>query len=274
MATTTGYRGNQGANQVNEERGRSPFLWANFPLEDIQRDNGKGWFDGDEFLAPTNIVAGAEAAFGDYLGFADTGGTVTEAAESGGVRVLGSDGDNEGASFRRRAQPFKIAQGQGDFAFECRVKFSTITDAKHGLFVGLMEAAALTATVPIAAAGTIADQNLVGFHRLEGDGDQIDVIYKANGITQVTLQADALPTQYVLVADTWIKLGMRYFSSDYKLKFYANGLEIASYTLIATAGDPFPNDVQLGFVIALLNNTATLPGTASIDWWYAAQVAA
>lgn len=274
MATTTQYRGNQAANQVNEDRGRSPFLWAGFPIEDILRDNNKGWFDGDEFLDSIDVAAGSEAAYGNYLGFASTGGSVANGTDVGGVRTLSSDGDNEGASFRRRSCPFKIARGQGKFVFECRVKFSTITDTKNGVFVGLMESASLTATVPIAAAGTLADQNLVGFHRLEGDGDQIDCVYKANGVTQVNVQTDALPTQYVLAADTWIKLGMIYDPDDYSLKFFANGVQIASYTVVSSAGTDFPNDVNLGFVIAILNATGTTPGDASIDWWYAGQLAA
>jgi hypothetical protein len=128
---------------------------------------------------------------------------------------------------------------------------------------------ALTATVPITAAGAIADVNIVGFHRLEGDGDQFDTIYKADGVTQVTVQADAA----VIVADTWVKLGMVFDPSNNSLSFYRNGVKLSTtYTVVAAAGTDFPNDVRLGFVIAVLNATASTPGSSEIDWVRIAQL--
>lgn len=239
--------------QVDAEMA-TPGLWSH------------SWENFDEFgfAVPTT-----EGAIGKHKGFSSTGGLFTRVDEEGGVIGLGSDGDNEGSSIGQAFFPFKIIQNAGELVFEARVKSSTIADTKHGIFVGLIESAALSATVPIAANGTLADQNLVGFHRLEGDGDKIDTVYKADGVTAVTVKADAI----TLVADTYVKLGMVFNrGGDNVLRFYKNGVELADTKAIpSAAGTDFPNDVRLGWVIAALNATATTPGTASADWIRVAQ---
>jgi hypothetical protein len=129
---------------------------------------------------------------------------------------------------------------------------------------------ALTATSPITALGAIADINIVGFHRLEGDGDMFDTVYKADGVAQVTVQADAI----TLAADTWVKVGIVFNPLNNELSFYRNGVKLSGTKIIpSVAGTDFPNDVRLGLVIALLNATGTTPGSSEIDWWRAAQLA-
>jgi hypothetical protein len=206
-----------------------------------------------------------------YKMFRSAGGTIVPADERAGVITLSSDGDNEGAIIGTSMLPFQIDRDLGRFACEFRIKTSTITDTKHGFLLGLMDTASFSATVPIAAAGTLADENFVGFHRLEGDGDYVDTVYKADGVTQVTVKADAK----VLVADTFIKLGMRFNPEDNILRFYANGVELPDTKTIPTAdGTDFPNDVRMGLFFAVLNATGTTPGNSSIDWWRANQVPA
>ena len=273
MTNIVNYAGNQGTNDVNDADSKfSPFIWKDCPLRELRDGTVEGWFDEDDFMSFVPVTAGSVASFGGYHGFADTGGTVVVADEVGGAVTLSSDGDNEGASIARQIKAFQISRSHGKLWFEARVKSSTIADTKHGFFLGLIDTATLSATVPIAADGTLADENLVGFHRLEGDGDQVDAVYKANGVTQVTVQADALGT--ALVADTYKKLGMIYNPADYKLKFYENGVEIASYTVVAAAGTDFPNDVRMGLVFAVLNATASTPGSSTIDKFRIAQLAA
>lgn len=251
-------------------RGPSDGIWGDCPVLEILRGIKDGIFIEDDFLSGPRVAAGAEAAYGRYRGFADTGGLVADGGEWGGTLDLSSDGDNEGASFRTSCAPFQIARGQGKLWFECRIKSSTIADTKHGIFVGMMADNALTATVPITAAGAIADVNIVGFHRLEGDGDQFDTVYKADGVTQVTVGSDAVTIE----AATWVKLGFVFDPKTYVLTFYKNGVKLASsYTVVAAAGTDFPNDVRLGLVVAMLNATASTPGSAEIDWWRAAQLA-
>lgn len=252
-----------GASLADTSRGPSPSIWSDFPATDIRHGIKDGYEIFDDFLLGPRVSAGAEASYCGYRGFADTGGLIADGGEIGGTLVLSSDGDNEGASFRTQCAPFQISRNHGKLWFEARVKSSLIDDTKHGIFIGLMADVALTATSPITAAGAIADVNLVGFHRLEGDGDRFDTVYKADGVTQVSVQADAV----TIVADTYVKLGMVYNPKDFSLTFYSNGVKLATtYTVVAAAGTDFPNDVRLGLVMAVLNATASTPGSSEIDW--------
>ena len=267
----TQYKGSQtgGLSSANDRR-PSPSIWADCPALEIASGIRDGIHIFDDFGNGPQVAAGAEADYAGYRGFADTGGSLADGGEWGGTLVASSDGDNEGAGIRTGVAPFQIDIGQGKFWFEARVKTSTITDNKHGIILGLMESTAITATVPITAAGAIADVNMVGFHRLETDGDYFDTVYKANGVTQVTVKSDAV----LLVADTYVKLGMVFDPSTNVLKFYVNGVPLAdSKTIPAADGTDFPNDVRLGMVFHVLNATATTPGSSEIDWWRAAQLA-
>lgn len=277
MTNVRQYIGNQGDNTVNEDREPSPFIWGDCPWEAIRSGAVAGYarhWEFDGFKTSTNVNA-AEAYWSEGLKvFGSDGAAIAAVDQQFGAVSLTSDGDNEGLSIAQFGQPLQIDQGKGKLWFEARIKTSTITDTKHGIFLGLCDSTALTATVPIAAAGTLADLNFVGFHRLEGDGDQIDCVYKANGVTQVTQEADALPTAYVLVADTYIKLGLKYFAdADYTLRWYANGVKLDEKAIPAADGTDFPNDVRLGWVLAILNATATTPGTTTVDWVRVAQLA-
>jgi len=257
-------------------RGPSQNLWKDCPdIGYLLNHPSDGWFifqDFVNFRTSSNINA-AEAHWADgYRVFGSNGGAIAnETDERGGVVTISSDGDDEGVGIGTMGQPFQIDQALGNLWFEARVKTSTIADTKHGFFLGLADSTAMTATVPIAADGTLANLNFVGFHRLEGDGDYVDTVYKADGVTQVTVKSDA----QVLVADTFIKLGMRYDASGQVLKFFVNGTQLAdTKTIPAADGTDFPNDVRLGMCFAVLNATGTTPGNSSIDWWRCVQAPA
>ena len=224
------YRGSQALGLLDVSRGPSQSIWGDCPILEIINGITDGVIHFDEFQAGPRVAAGAEASYagggGGYRGFADTGGLVADGGEIGGTLVMSSDGDNEGASFRMACSPFQIARNQGKLWFEARIKTDTITDTKNGIFVGLMADNALTAVSPITALGAIADVNIVGFHRLEGDGDYFDTIYKADGVTQVTVQADAA----VIVVDTYVKLGMVFDPTNNTLSFYRNGVSSEPHT--------------------------------------------
>lgn len=256
----------------NSGAGLSPGLWKDCPIDEINGNNNNGYGFFDDFNDIAYTVPTTEANFGRYRGFSSTGGVLANmATELGGVLTLGSDGDNEGSSIGQVGFPYKISLSNKSLWFECRVKSSTISDTKHGILVGLVGATAITTTrsvltaiEPIAADGTIVDTNFVGFHRLEGDGDYFNTVYKADGVTQVTVKDNAK----VIVADTYVKLGMywNYFTGI--LTFYADGVALPdTYTMASGAGTDFPNDVTLGLVMAVLNATGTTPGNAYIDWW-------
>lgn len=283
MSAFPQYRGNFGDNVANTGSNPSPYIWGDCPWDSIESGKIRGytrWFDFDRFKASSNVNA-AEAywaegfnVFGSDGAPVTLGSNSTVGAPAFGTVTIGSDGDNEGASIRQSQANLMITgpnatstSRSGKLWMEARIKSSTITDTKHGIFCGLMDTTAVSATVPIAAAGTLADVNLVGFHRLEGDGDYLDCVYKANGVTAVTVEADS----QVLVADTYVKVGMVYNPSTYVLTFYGNGIALCTKEVPAAAGTDFPNDVQLGFVFAVLNATASTPGTSTIDWVKLAQ---
>lgn len=266
-------------NRSDENTAQNPSssIWrTNFAYEDIVMGNVPGvahHFDFSNFRTSSDVAA--SEAFWAGMGlkvFGSTGAPVATLDEIGGGTTISSDGDNEGASIGMMGRPFQISRSYKKLCFEARVKTSTIADTKHGFFLGLIDSSALSSTVPIAAAGTLADENFVGFHRLEGDGDYVDTVYKADTVTQVTVGSDAA----VLVADTWIKLGFVYEPSDsngvFYMTFYKNGVPLADKKQIpSAAGTDFPNDVRLGFVFAVLNATASTPGTSTIQWARIAQ---
>jgi hypothetical protein len=266
-------------------RNPSRSIWGNCPWDAILEGSIGGYYFWDDFMSAQPTVATTEAnwaAGNGYAQYSDTGGTITnDTTELGGAVAIGAPADNAGCSFRTLITPFKLAQASKRFWFEARILSSTITDAKHNIFIGLMENTSLTATVPITATGTLADKNLVGFQRPEtartvaGTGGGImNTVYKASGVTAVTVQADAV----TLTAGAYVKLGMYYEPSgdrqgSYALKFYANGVQLATSKLLPSAvGTDFPNGISLGPVFAVLNATGSTPGTSSIDWWRAASL--
>jgi len=254
---------------ANTKRVRSASIWGDCPVEAIQSGDENGIFIFDDFEFGPLVAAGSEAATQLYKGFASTGGSVVTGDEWGGTLVLSSDDDNEGASFGMRQYPFQISRSHGKLWFECRLKVTSIANTTFGVLVGLIDSSTLSATVPITAAGALADENFVGFHRLEGDGDYFDTVYKADGVTAVTVGSDA----GVIVADTYVKLGMKFDPRTNKLTFYKDGVALANTkTIPSAAGTDFPNDVRLGLVIAVLNAAGSSPGSCEIDWWACAQV--
>lgn len=257
---------------ADTNRGFSQNIWADCPIARILEDNSVGRLDRLDFgsFRTSADINAAEAHWQSGLKvFGSLGGSLVALDAHGGGVTLAADGDNEGVSIGQMVYPYQISRSHEKLWFEASVKFSTIADTKFGAFIGLIDASALSATVPIAADGTLADENLVGWHRLEGDGDKVDAVYKANGVTQVTVEADA----GTLVADTWIKLGFKWDPDDnYKLKFHVDGAFVDSYTMATADGTDFPNDVRLGIVIAMLNATATTPGSMSIRWLQVAQI--
>jgi hypothetical protein len=281
------YAGNLGSAQSNDQFSRG--VWYDCPLEAIRDGELAGRIFEFNFDTLPTTPPTTEGAFGLFSAFTSTGGFI-QSATGGAGWDMGSDGDNEGASIRSKAPAFQVDRSTYKFWFEARVTTSTITDTKHNIFVGMMEDAALTATVPITAAGALADQNLFGFFRPEtarstaGTGGAImNTVYKANGVASVTVQNDAV----ALSADPYVNLGMMFEPSvdplvqdptmanlgKYNLFFYVNGIRCSSYKQIPTAqGTDFPNDVKLGFVFAVLNATATTPGDSTISRVRVAQV--
>ena len=242
----------------------------------------------DDFGSFNKTAATTEGNWAAEHGYAQFGSaTATLVNDStttqGGVIKAGSTADNDGFGLRTDSTPYRIDRSVREFWFEARFKTSTIADTKHDIFIGLLEDVALTNIIPITAAGALADQNLVGFFRPEtartvaGTGGAImNTVYKAAGVTAVTVQSDAC----ALVANTFTKIGMMFrrgtdkdFPGTNMLSFYQDGVRLSSSKNIPVAqATDFPNSVCMGLVFSILDATGSTPGTSSLDWWKAAQV--
>lgn len=269
-------------------------MWADCPYEEVRSGQHPGYareWRAADLKTSTNINA-AEAYWGaDLMVFGSNGAVVTAAGlpyaytttvaqNSFGAKSLGSDGDDEGAAVRQASAPFRISgpnstvsSRTGALWLEGRIKVSSIADTLFDFFFGLMEDVACTAVIPITAtAGRMADKNLVGFLRLGSDGDYLDAIYKADGqpssTTHTTAQADA----QVLVADNFVKIGLKYNPVDYTIKWYGNGKQVAAYTVLSTQGNPFPNDINLGWVMGCTNVAGSITDTFTWEWVRACQI--
>lgn len=258
--------------------GPSDSIWGVAPIEEIQTTPGKGYHIFERFLLPGVLVTPTittQAVYGNGLkAFGSTGGTILSTAGAttgrGGGLVLLTDGtDNDAISIANIALPFQIIQGGGDVFFEARWKLLGIAANAQGLFCGLIEQQTLSAIIPIVAAGTMADANYVGFFKNEAAAT-FNAVYKANGITQVTVKA----TAGTLVADTYVKTGFYYNDTAKVLRMYVNGLQVgADYSMASAAGTDFPNDVPLGFCFAMINGSgAANLDTSTLNWYRAAQV--
>jgi hypothetical protein len=281
------------------DTGRLPStaLWAGMPEE--------GTYFFEDFLpaprGPDASAAAVTGSYGDFAMYAYQGATITDAAEEGGAVILQSDGDNEGVALKSAANGFRITTTSTlalnqKLAFEARIKTSTVAATKSDIFVGLssaLPAAAVPITVTDDALATT--QHLIGFHRrgtaaptefqacylLSGGS----VVYPTNLTTLI-----ASVTGTAAVADTYYKLGFLFdpdapverivsastgqTAGTYArplIKFFVNGVPAGAFlTTVNVQGAAFPT----GFMapsIAILNQTASTPGTLTVDWIAAGQ---
>lgn len=269
----------------NTDDAYSAAIWADCPYQAIVEGELPGEVFEFDFDTLPAVPPTTEGAFGLFSVFTSTGGTILTPATGYRGWDIGSDGDNEGVGIRSHTTPFQISRTNKKLWFEVAIKTSTIADTKHNILVGLIEDVAFTATVPITALGAISDNNMVGFRRTEAalGGALMDTVYKANGVTAVTVKAGAV----TLVADTYVKLGMVFEPNadpqiqdtaltsvgKYNLTFYKNGVRLPDYKQIpSAAGTDFPNDVALTPFFAVLNATASSPGTSAIRRMRVAQL--
>jgi hypothetical protein len=237
-------------------------IWHDCPILQITEDPGRGYLIFDDFLEVpkhlTNAANGAAQA-GRYNTFLSDTSVITGAAETGGAAFLSSTASNLAAVLAGGGTPFNLASGQKKLWFEARVKVGSIADSKNNVFIGLFSDTAPTAAVPITAAGAMAADKFVGFHRLEGDGDKFDLVH-GDG-TATTLLADAI----TLAASTYVKVGMVFDGSQ--IEFFADGLSVGTLAVGATQ---YPDSETLGPMIAILGAATEVTGVY-IDWWRVAQ---
>lgn len=269
------------ADNGSAARGPSGGVWRDCPWEKIMFDPNMGVHYFKEFLDAPFTTPTSAANWGEGLvGFTSTNGVfVPSTPVVDGVLTIGSSSaiDNDAAVLVQNNPAFQIVSTRGPLWFEARVKFNAITDTQYDAFIGLCEKLTPSATLPITAtAGTLADKNLIGFHR---PGNARSGAGSGGGIVRFTYKADGQAVQGTstdfssIVADTWIKLGFKFTGgSTGVLRTYVNGTETGDPLTVANiAAATFPNDMVLGLAMAVVH-TATVTNTAmSVDWVRIAQ---
>jgi len=257
--------------------GPSPELWADCPVLDMIQDPGVGYYFFDDFvggvLTPT-ITTAIQTGNG-WNGFADANGTITYAsASAGGEIILSHTTDGKCVAINHEPHPFVISNVSGKFWFEARIKMSIVTPASSGessLFLGLSDATPTATAILTDSAGAIADQNCVGFHKLDTDAATIDCSYKANGIAAAKVNDATI----VPVLATYLQLGMKVepAGGNQVLSFWKDGVpEASTKTIINALGTTFPSDVGMGLIAAMAIGTDASTQTLTIDWIRAAQL--
>ena len=271
MANTVQYK----TRTADTSRGLSAGLWADCPLDDLRNGHVDGQIIDDDFNVVngtlTAVTTDAVLAGIPYRGFGSAGATLLAGTELGGTMVLTEATANEAAFIRSNLTPFQISSALGDLWFEARVKVSSITNL--GMIVGLWDLVSCTVDIPLSAADPpimATTGNFVGFRMPEAAGT-VDTIYKADGIAVVAGQTinTACTT---LVANTYVKLGMRFERRTGLLSWYVNGVPCANTKAVPNAtGTDFPADVQLGLLFGQ-KLVATAAGVVTIDRWTCAQL--
>ena len=270
----------------NSGNGMSPALWADCPRDEMAYDNNVGYFFSDDFLGfedPTTAKA-----YGKYLKL-DTGdSTLGGSPEVGGAVKLLVTTDNEDCGIKlgdATSAPFVIpansVTGSGKkLWFEARIKKSVITNAYGGFFCGLADETALAADFLADAGADFGDNDILGFWGDETDdtlGSHVHVVTQKTSAAFDTI----IDTAATLVADTYVKLGMKYdptAKAAQRIKFYVDGVEQSTYVGEAS-GDAtvyiqdttnFPGGEEMApmlYLSAASGNDLSL----YMDWWAVAQ---
>lgn len=249
-------------------RGPSPVIWDDCPVLEYTLNPQKGLVYFNDFVHGP-IAANNTTSYTGEVAWATAATTPTiqcQPDDHMGECLLFSSTDNEDAIISilhggHKAGGIELAADK-KFWFEARVKTLNTTDAKYGWFVGFAEEGLAATTTLIAAAGTMADKDYVGFHGLEGDGDTLDTVYNTAAGGGTTLKGDAI----TVVADTYVKVGI--YCDGTTVYFYKDGVLLADSVTLATAN--FPNGEEMAFYMGIMNAHDD-DGSVSIDWVRIAQ---
>ena len=267
MTNQVGYAGGgTGTEDTSNKPSRN--VWKGSPFKDIEDGYKGGTAIFEKFehgpTAPASTTTTAGHGWRISTGTAAT--VTTDAAQGGGV-ILTTGASNVQTAMGALSQPFQITSGAKDLWWEARVEFDLVADNEPSFFIGLGDSTVLSTTKPVDNDGTVGDLNMVGFLRSELDGDVFDTTYKANGVAEVVVGADAV----TVVATTAVKIGMHFDSGTNVLTFYKNGVALAdTKTIPDGGGTDFPADVTLGLIAGGVSGSGNA-GLMTISWIRACQ---
>lgn len=222
-------------------RGPSQSIWGDCPLADFQQGMGggigtAGMLVEDDFMQAGQPALNANSSAGRWACWADTGSTLTDANEEGGVLKLlnGTAGDQ--ITLASLAGGFKMVSGASGFPlgqklwFEARVALSSISSTVQGMFVGLADntSTQITSTTALIMAATantlVGTKGMFGFfNRAVASPSEWCVAYQVAGGSTVfptNLQTlmntvtGAVATAYAAVSNGngtgFVKLGFKF----------------------------------------------------------------
>lgn len=253
-------------------RGPSPNIWGDCEIESIRNGRIDGIIFEDDFAQGgkiTSPTASAALVGKSYSGFGSAGSTITYSDEIGGGVTLSETTDDEGASIFGLSHCFQVGLTKGPLWFEARVKPSHTATTEQGMFLGLHDSTAKSITVPLgAAAGALADHNLVGFHKLDTDLTSIKTVYNSDGLGAVVTVQTATSA---LTAATYVKLGFKKDANGL-LTFYIDNLkQTGTFQILNDLGTGFPGDVTMAPILAMILGAAASDNTIIMDWWRCVQ---
>lgn len=164
---------------ANTDRGPSPAIWGDCPVNEFreQPNLGQYFFDDFQMLGNADMSSAYKNSIGPWSVYGYAGSLLADGALEGGVVTYGSDGDNEGVCFLSSAGSFRLVTTStlalnGKLWFEARIATSTVTATKHEDFVGLAIPALSSGLPRVAYPITVTDDTLdatngtfIGFHR-------------------------------------------------------------------------------------------------------------
>lgn len=265
-------------NQVNFDKAGgsnqpSPSIWKDCLGEEMN-EVGTGYYKHFDFngspLVNTTITSALLARLNVADGLSNDGDDDTvltqKSGEIGGYLDIETDGDDNDA-FAMFTEPLgaMVLNSGNKFWFEARFEVGALAD--QGVFIGLAEKAALSRDIVADNCGALIGESLIGFQILADDTDGADAVFKLDNGTVVEMksdvtQASALSTTFHLVADTEVKLGMKFDGKD-QIQIFVNGTKVSTYTITPST---FPKGVNFGGIIAVKTGTAAAQ-SISVDWF-------
>lgn len=273
---------------ANTNRGPSPAIWADCPVNEIIDNPEKGFHFFDDFGdRPTGLITSptTEAALVGipYNGFGSSGATITFSNEAGGAVVLTEVTDNEAVYLRAKSGMGQISAGKGKLWFEGRVKIGAVSDDNMGFIFGLWDDVTLSVVVPLSTANPpimATTGNFVGFRAPEEDAGVVRTMYDSDDAGQTT-DAEVIVQAgvHTFVADTYVKFGMCFDPDGFGqglgplLRYYVNGVNQTGTKVIPdNTGTDFPADVRFTPLIGHRMGATASSGVTTMDWWRYAQI--
>ena len=242
-------------------------IWENFDLETLKNNPFAGSYLDVDFKRQGDFP---DQVFVDATYAATAAGkTVVEGIYPGvsalGEMILFTTTDNSAAEGMFNC-PITISGGK-KWAFEARIKVSTITTAKSSFFIGLALGHSLSGNFFADGGATIQTEGSLGFLHLDADTTEVDLIYDETG-QSINVHDNDLAT---LVADTYITVGLYFDGTD--IQTFLNGVSLAADILSTDIDDAdFPTAKVFNPVVAVKGGHGD-DALTTVDWIRVAQLA-